>query len=90
MDQSGHKSIGTMRGYVRDAELFKDNGGSRIALSVGDWGREHQVRCMSRRRVHVNPGVAGVGEGPILRSGENDKAPPCTAQLIDQTLTPHS
>jgi hypothetical protein len=26
------------------------------------------------RRAHVNPGAAGVGEGPILRIGENDKA----------------
>ena len=26
MDQSGHKSIDTLRGYVRDAELFKDHG----------------------------------------------------------------
>jgi hypothetical protein len=24
-DQSGHKSIDTLRGYVRDAELFKDH-----------------------------------------------------------------
>jgi hypothetical protein len=23
MDQSGHKSIDTLRGYVRDAELFR-------------------------------------------------------------------
>jgi integrase len=28
MDQSGHKSIDTPRGYVRDAELFKDHAGS--------------------------------------------------------------
>jgi hypothetical protein len=26
------------------------------------------------RRAHVNPGAVGVGEGPILRIGENDKA----------------
>jgi hypothetical protein len=38
----------------------------------------------------VKPGVAGVGMGPILRINENDKAPPCTAQQIDRTLTPHS
>jgi len=25
MDQSGHKSIDTQRGYVRDAELFNDH-----------------------------------------------------------------
>jgi hypothetical protein len=27
MDQSGHKSIDNLRGYVRDAELFKDQAG---------------------------------------------------------------
>jgi site-specific recombinase XerD len=30
MDQSGHKSIDTLRGYVRDAELFKDHAGARL------------------------------------------------------------
>jgi hypothetical protein len=25
IDQSGHKSVDTLRGYVRDAELFKDH-----------------------------------------------------------------
>jgi hypothetical protein len=33
MDHSGHKSIDTLRGYVRDAELFKDHAGRWIALS---------------------------------------------------------
>jgi hypothetical protein len=28
MDQSGHMSIDTLRGYVRDAELFKDHAGA--------------------------------------------------------------
>jgi hypothetical protein len=27
MDQSGHKSIDTLRGDVRDAELFNDHAG---------------------------------------------------------------
>jgi hypothetical protein len=30
MDQSGHKSIDTLRGYVRDAELFKDHAGTGL------------------------------------------------------------
>jgi site-specific recombinase XerD len=30
MDQSGHKSIETLRGYVRDAELFKDHAGAGL------------------------------------------------------------
>jgi integrase len=30
MDQSGHKSIDTLRGYVRDAELFKDDAGAGL------------------------------------------------------------
>ena len=30
MDQSGHKSVDTLRGYVRDAELFKDHAGSGL------------------------------------------------------------
>jgi site-specific recombinase XerD len=29
-DQSGHKSIDTLRGYVRDAELFKDHAGAGL------------------------------------------------------------
>jgi hypothetical protein len=35
--------------------------------------REHLARIA--RRVHVNPGVARVGMGPILRIGKNQKAP---------------
>jgi hypothetical protein len=35
-------------------------------------------------------GVAGVGTGSILRISKNDKAPPYSAQLRGQTLTPHS
>jgi len=30
MDVSRHKSIDTLRGYVRDAELFKDHAGSGL------------------------------------------------------------
>src|SRR5450755_1940348 len=30
VDQSGHKSIDTLRGYVRDAELFKDHAGAGL------------------------------------------------------------
>jgi hypothetical protein len=30
VDQSGHKSIDTLRGYVRDAELFKDYAGAGL------------------------------------------------------------
>lgn len=30
MDQSGHKSVETLRGYVRDAELFKDHAGAGL------------------------------------------------------------
>jgi hypothetical protein len=29
-DQSGHKSVDTLRGYVRDAELFKDHAGAGL------------------------------------------------------------
>jgi hypothetical protein len=34
MDQSGPKSIDTLRGYVRDAELFKDHAGAGLLLAV--------------------------------------------------------
>jgi site-specific recombinase XerD len=30
MDQSRHKSVDTLRGYVRDAELFKDHAGAGL------------------------------------------------------------
>jgi site-specific recombinase XerD len=30
MDVSGHKSVDTLRGYVRDAELFKDHAGAGL------------------------------------------------------------
>jgi hypothetical protein len=30
MDQSGHKSIDMLRGYIRDAELFKDHAGTGL------------------------------------------------------------
>jgi hypothetical protein len=30
MDQSGHKSIDTLRGYIRDAVLFKDRAGAGL------------------------------------------------------------
>ena len=29
-DQSRHKSMDTLRGYVRDAEIFKDHAGDRL------------------------------------------------------------
>ena len=31
-DVSRHKSVDTLRGYVRDAELFKDHAGSRLTV----------------------------------------------------------
>ena len=30
MDMSRHKSVDTLRGYVRDAELFKDHAGTGL------------------------------------------------------------
>ena len=30
MDVSHHKSVDTLRGYVRDAELFKDHAGAGL------------------------------------------------------------
>jgi site-specific recombinase XerD len=30
MDQSGHRSVDTLRGYVRDAEIFKDHAGAGL------------------------------------------------------------
>jgi hypothetical protein len=30
MDVSRHKSVDTLRGYVRDAELFKDHAGTGL------------------------------------------------------------
>lgn len=30
MDQSGHRSVDTLRGYVRDAEMFKDHAGAGL------------------------------------------------------------
>ena len=30
MDVSRHKSVDTLRGYVRDAELFKDHAGAGL------------------------------------------------------------
>ena len=34
MDQSGHKSIDTLCGYVRDAKLFKDHAGTGLLYVV--------------------------------------------------------
>ena len=41
MDVSRHKSMDTLRGYVRDAELFKDHAGARVALSNPVHGVDH-------------------------------------------------
>jgi hypothetical protein len=30
MDQSRHRSVDTLRGYVRDAEIFKDHAGTGL------------------------------------------------------------
>ena len=30
MDQSRHRSVETLRGYVRDAEIFKDHAGTSL------------------------------------------------------------
>jgi hypothetical protein len=35
MDVSRYKSVDTLRGYVRDAELFKDQCRCRIAMNSG-------------------------------------------------------
>jgi hypothetical protein len=35
MDQSRHKSVETLRGYVRDAELFKDHAGTGLLRGLG-------------------------------------------------------
>jgi len=40
MDQYGHKSIDTLRGYVRDAELFNDHAGAGL-LGAQRLRREH-------------------------------------------------
>jgi len=79
MDQSGHKSIDTLRGYVRDAELFKDHAGAGLLWVSA-----------SERPALGEPGVARVGTGPILRIGKNQKAPLCSAHQIDQTMMQHS
>jgi integrase len=36
MDVSRHKSMGTLRGYVRDAELFRDHAGACLCSSIDD------------------------------------------------------
>jgi hypothetical protein len=34
MDVSRHRSVDTLRGYVRDAELFKDHAGAGLAITA--------------------------------------------------------
>jgi len=34
MEQSGHTSIDTLRGYIRDAQLFNDHAGAGLLLSA--------------------------------------------------------
>jgi hypothetical protein len=45
MDVSRHKSVDTLRGYVRDAELFKDHAGAGLCKGAvrrcrGAWQRK--------------------------------------------------
>jgi hypothetical protein len=47
MDVSSHKSMDTLRGYVRDAELFRDHAGVGAAVSVPPTGAA-QVRPEGR------------------------------------------
>ena len=54
MDVSRHKSMDTLRGYVRDAELFKDHAGARAALcnpvhGVDHFSDEVRHRAMSEK-----------------------------------------
>jgi site-specific recombinase XerD len=39
MDVSRHRSVNTLRGYVRDAELFKDHAGANLLLRKLELGR---------------------------------------------------
>jgi hypothetical protein len=39
MDVSRHRSIDTLRGYVRDAELFQDHAGAGRSWKQVDYGR---------------------------------------------------
>jgi hypothetical protein len=64
---------------------------SRITPGPGCFERQRLRRARQAGRVElgqaaVNPGVAWVGIGPILRIGQNDKAPRCTAD-IDQAAS---
>jgi hypothetical protein len=36
-DQSRHRSMDTLRGYVRDAEIFKDHAGAACCKNDGSW-----------------------------------------------------
>src|SRR5712672_1251397 len=67
-DQSGHKSIDTLRFHPR-CRTIQGSRESRVAVH-GDLGASTR-RASSRRRA----GVADVGTGPILRIGDNDEAP---------------
>jgi integrase len=59
VDQSGHKSIDTLRGYVRDAELFKDHAGAGLLWASATEAREHQARRVELGHAAVKPGAGG-------------------------------
>jgi hypothetical protein len=59
-------------GYVRDAELFKDHARGPVCFKVCASTKVRLGRGVSP----LNPGVAAVGTGPILRAVENDRRGP--------------
>jgi len=69
-NQSGHQSIDTLRLHPRCRTIFKDRAGVGLLQRPR---REHQARI--ERRGLVKPVVAGMGIGPILGIGENNKVP---------------
>ena len=70
IDQSRHKLIDTLRLHPRCRTIFKDRAGVGLLQRPR---REHQARI--ERRGLVKPVVAGMGIGPILGIGENNKVP---------------
>ena len=68
MDVSRHRSVETLRGYVRDAELFRDHAGAGLLLNI----RSNKIGELTHRyRPHFSYTAL-----PASSAGAPDDPPP--------------
>jgi hypothetical protein len=58
MDASRHKSVDTLRGYVRDADAFRDHAAAELLWNSGDGAAPHEE---GKPHTHASHEAAAIG-----------------------------